>query len=126
MAEYIPGVCNIGRAEVKRRKMAGYVGLAAVVVLWAVLIAARVPPVWRLTLFLPGLLAAIGLVQARMGFCVNYGLLGVFSVGPDAGKTDTVEQAEFRRQDQRKALAILSLSLLIAAALAAAGYFIPV
>jgi hypothetical protein len=51
--------------------------------------------------------------------------LGRSNFGPNIGQTDTVEQAEFRRQDRRTALKIILLSLLIGAIVAAAAYFIP-
>jgi hypothetical protein len=124
--KYVPGVCNIGRAEIRLRKVAGWIGAVSVVVLWGALIAAGADRVWRLAVFLPAFLGAIGFVQARMGFCAKYGFGGVFSIGPDVGKTDTVEQAEWRRQDRRKALTIVGLSFLIAVVLATAAYFVPV
>ena len=37
-AAYIPGVCNINHAEIARRRMAGYIGLAIFVVMLAVLL----------------------------------------------------------------------------------------
>lgn len=124
--QYVPGVCNIGRAEVRLRKVAGWIGAAGVVVLWGVFIAAGTERVWRLAVFLPAFLGAIGFVQSRMGFCVKYGFGGVFSFGPDVGKTDTVEQAEWRRQDRRKALTIVGLSFFIAVVVAVAAWLVPV
>jgi len=121
--QYIPGVCNIGRAEIKRRKIVGWIALATTVALWAALAAAGASAAWRLVLFVPATVAAIGFLQAAWHFCANFGLRGVLNFGPNVGKTDTVEQAEFRRQDRRKALQIIGLSLLAGAAVAAAAYF---
>ena len=50
-AEYVPGVCNIGKAEIQRRRQSGWIGLVATVVLWAVFFIFRVPAPWRLFLF---------------------------------------------------------------------------
>lgn len=124
-SEYIPGVCNIGRKEVQMRKVAGILGLVCVVLLLGTFVVVKTEPLWRLVVFLPAFLAALGFLQAQLGFCVKYGFGGVFSFGPDVGKTDTVEQAEFRRQDRRKAVVILAASFAMAAAVAAAAYFIP-
>ena len=33
--EYIPGVCNIGPAEIGRRRQIGWVGSGATILLWA-------------------------------------------------------------------------------------------
>ena len=54
--EYIPGVCNIGRGEVKKRRVLGWIGLVATVLLWATLVALKTAPLWRLLLFVPALL----------------------------------------------------------------------
>ena len=43
MAEYIPGVCNIGPAEIARRRRAGWTGLVATVVLWALFVFFDIP-----------------------------------------------------------------------------------
>jgi hypothetical protein len=120
--QYVPGVCNIGPAEIRRRRLAGWAGLGAAVVLWAAFAVFRVPAVWRLLVFFPAAGSAVGFLQAAMHFCAAYGMLGVFNVAYDAGKTDTVEQAEFRKQDRRKAWAILLLSALIGLAAAAAAF----
>ncbi len=124
-AEYIPGVCNIGAAEITRRIRGGWTGLAVTVVLWAVFFVFRVPGPWRLFLFLPAATGAAGFLQAAFHFCANYGMRGVFNFGPEAGKTDTVEQAEFRRKDRRKAGLISLASALIGIVIAVAGFLVP-
>jgi hypothetical protein len=128
--EYVPGVCNIGPAEVRMRKLFGWIGLILTVVTWAAFILFYVSAVWRLTLFFPAMLAAVGYLQAAWHFCAKFGLGGVFNFGPHVGKTDTVEQApselaRSRRQDRKTALQIIGLSLLIATIVASAAYFIP-
>ncbi len=122
---YIPGVCNIGPAEIKLRKLFGWLGLVLCVILWGGFILYDVSPCWRLLLFLPAMLAASGFLQAAWHFCAKFGLGGVFNFGPDVGKTDTVGQAEFRRQDRQTAWQILGLSALVGVIVAVAGYFLP-
>lgn len=123
--EYIPGVCNIGRAEVRQRKVIGWVGLAVTVGAWIACIVFQVAPAWRLALFVPASIAATGFLQAAWHFCATFGVLGLSNFGPNVGKTDTVEQAEFRRQDRRTALKIIALSLLAGVAVAGVAYFVP-
>jgi len=120
-AEYTPGVCNIGGAEIRRRRQSGWIGLSATVLLWVAFILFRIPAPWRLLLFLPAAIGASGFLQAAFRFCAAFGMRGVFNFGPEVGKTDTVEQAEFRRQDLRKARLIALYAALIGAAVAAAG-----
>lgn len=124
-SEYVPGVCNIGRAEVRQRKVIGWIGLAATVGVWIAYSMLDVAPAVRLALFVPASIAATGLLQAAWHFCATFGVLGLSNFGPNVGRTDTVEQAEFRRQDRRTALKIVALSLLAGAIVAAAAYFVP-
>ncbi len=119
--QYIPGVCNIGTAEIKKRKQAGWIGLAATIVLWGLLIYLNVAPAWRLLLFFPAMMSAIGFLQAYMHFCAYYGFTALFNYG-DFGKKDTIQQAEFRVQDRRKAWQIVIYSVLIGIAVALLSY----
>jgi hypothetical protein len=119
--EYIPGVCNIGPAEIGMRKRVGWLGLGLTILLWGIFLVLRVPAPWRLALFFPAALGASGFLQAAMHFCAGFGSRGLFNFGAEVGKTESVEQADFRRQDRRKARQIGLYSALIALAIAAAG-----
>jgi len=122
--DYIPGVCNIGRAEIKMRRALGWLGLIATVLLWALFIAMKTPAPWRLTLFVPAFLAAMGYLQAAWHFCAKFGLGGVFNFGPNVGRTDTIQQAEYRKQDRRTALRIVGLATLTATLVAVVAYLV--
>jgi len=122
--EYIPGVCNIGQAEIRMRRQGGWLGLGATIVLWLAFFVFNVPAPWRLFLFVPAALGATGFFQAALHFCAAFGMRGVFNFGPAVGKTDTVEQAEFRRQDRGKAQQIAFYSALVGIAVAVAGYLL--
>ncbi len=117
-AEYVPGSCNIGPAEIRRRRQSGWIGLGATVVLGAIFAVFRVPSPWRLFLFLPASLGAAGFLQAALHFCAGFGMQGVFNFGPQVGKVEAVEQQEFRVKDLRKARLIGLYSALIGIAVA--------
>jgi hypothetical protein len=123
--KYVPGVCNIGRSEIKRRKQAGWTGLIITVILLGLLIYFDMPRSWRLVIFIPAIIMAIGFLQARMHFCAYFGMQGVFNFSSDIGKTDTVEQAEFRSMDRRKAWQIIAYSAIIGAVVAIISYYLP-
>lgn len=103
---YIPGVCNLGRAEIRTRWIAAWLGIVITLVCLIVFSFVSVPWYFRMLIFFPASLAIAGVLQARLQFCVKYGFQGVFNVGSDLGKTDTVEQAEFRKKDREKAILI--------------------
>jgi hypothetical protein len=115
---YVPGVCNIGPDERRMRRGAGVFGTMATVVLLAVLLATNAAKPWRLLLFFPVAGAASGFLQDRLHFCAGYGLRGVANVFNQAGETEDITTAEFRRQDQRRALQIAGMSALVGALIA--------
>jgi hypothetical protein len=122
--KYIPGVCNIGPAEIKRRRRSGWFGFGVTILLWLAFWVFGVPAAWRLLLFVPAFLSAEGFLQAALHFCAGFGMKGVFNFGSELGKTEMVEQAEFRRKDQRKALLISLYSALIGIAAAILGFLL--
>jgi RecG-like helicase len=123
--EYAAGQCNISKEEEALRMAAGWIGAGLTVVAALAFVALHVPAAWRLTLFLPAVMAASGFLQAGMHFCANYGMRGVFNVKNEVGKTQDVEQTEFASKDRAKAFQILGLSVLIGVIVALAGFFLP-
>ena len=123
--EYVPGVCNIGSAEITRRKRSGWIGVGATGILGLVLVFSHAPGVWRLSLFIPAFIAATGFLQGFMHFCAGFGMKGVFNFGTQVGRAEEVEQAEYRRKDKQKALQIVAYSVLIAIVVAIAVFVLP-
>jgi hypothetical protein len=113
--QYHAGTCNIGPAEIARRRMVGHVGLIVTVLLGVLLVWADAPGWARLVLFVPAAVGAAGYIQAWLRFCADYGWRGVFNFG-EAGhdRTTSVADEAARSADRRKAL-------LIGAGSAAAG-----
>jgi hypothetical protein len=122
---YIPGVCNIGPAEIKKRKLSGTIGLYATVILFAIFLVGDLSPVLRLFLFIPATIGAMGYLQAKLHFCVGFGTKGLFNVGETLETRETVESAEYRRKDQRKALTIAGLSIGIGLVIAFGVFLLP-
>jgi hypothetical protein len=100
--DYQPGVCNIGPAEIARRRRAGHVGLIASVGLLTLLVAVGAPPLARLLLVIPAAVSASGYLQAYLRFCAGFGSRGIYNFG-DLGTTDTVADAAARARDKAKA-----------------------
>lgn len=119
---YVPGVCNIGPAEIARRRRSGWLGAAATMAGWAVLMVIDAPREARLLLFFPAALAAVGFLQAAMHFCAYFGLAAQFNLGQQVGATERVIEAEFRAQDRRKARQILVRSAGIGLVVALVAY----
>lgn len=72
------------------------------------------PTSYRLFLMIPATISAAGFAQAQSHFCAYFGLAGLFNMEA-AQPSETPQQAEFRRQDRKKAWQIIDLSLGIGA-----------
>jgi hypothetical protein len=124
-AVYQPGVCNIGPAEIRRRRNSGYLGLVLAVVFLVIAFALGWAAPWRLLVALPVFLSAQGFLQAAFRFCVGFASRGLFNFG-ELGSEETVHEKEFRQEDQRKALLITLLAFAIAAVVAVLAYLVPI
>jgi hypothetical protein len=93
--------CNIGPAEIARRRRSSIVltGVAAVVA--AVLVSSALPPVARLALWPFAAGAAVNWLQVVHRFCVAFGALGVENFGR-IGEEHGVDSAQ-RAADRRRA-----------------------
>jgi hypothetical protein len=105
--EYRPGVCNIGPAEIRRRRQIGYLGLAAAVAVAAALLALDAPAWTRLIIALPVAGALSGFIQAQQRFCAGFAMSGLQNMGEQV----RVEDAAARAADRRKAILIHGASI---------------
>jgi hypothetical protein len=124
--KYIPGVCNIGDAEIRKRRRIGWTWLATTIALFAVFMVPGVPHGWRLILIPTSIISATGFLQAHMHFCAYFAALGIFNFGDDFSKKDTVQQAEFRAKDRRKALQIIAYAAIIGIVIGVGTYLLPI
>ena len=122
---YRPGVCNIGPAEIARRRMAGHVGLIATVIVLAALIAIGAPPIFRLVAILPAAASALGYFQAWLKFCAGFGSRGIFNFGA-LGESTTVADDDARAKDRRRARQIGLAALAVGVVIGVAAALLPV
>jgi hypothetical protein len=102
---YRAGACNIGPAEIARRRRSGVAGLAAAGLLATALLVVDAAPVVRLAVAAPLFFGLLGLAQARLRFCVGFGLAGVRNFGA-LGAVERVAATEARRADLRRAMGV--------------------
>lgn len=122
---YIPGVCNIGPAEIRMRRASGLFGAGVTIIMFALFYVVSVDPMIRLLIFVPAVLGAAGILQAQLHFCAKFGMSGLFNFGDDIRRQESVDQAEYRRKDQRKAIMIITGSASIALGVALIAYWLP-
>jgi hypothetical protein len=122
--EYIAGSCNKGKGEVRRRKFVALIGAAITLTTATTLFTTDQSRVARLSIFIPAIIFAIGFVQSRKKFCLAYGLAGTFNFG-GLGDVKRVQSEEDRKADRKTALSILAQSAMLAVAITAVVFALP-
>jgi hypothetical protein len=123
-ADYIPGACNIGKGEIRRRQIVALIGLALSISSLITLISTNAPRGARLGIFVPLAVASIGWVQSRKKFCLAYGFMGTFNFGK-LGQLSRVADSASRAADRKTALGILLKAGAYAAVVTAIIYLLP-
>ena len=121
---YIPGSCNIGKGEVRKRQLVALVGLFFSISTLVAFTTVDTPVEMRLGIFFPLMVASVGFVQSRSKFCLAYGFAGTFNVGK-MGDIKRVASKEDRAADRKTALVILGKSFLLAAIATAVVLVLP-
>ena len=111
--EYIPGSCNIGKGEIRRRQLVAALGLFFSLTTLLTFNTVDAPTAIRLGIFFPFMVASVGFIQSRSKFCLAYGLAGTFNIGK-LGDIKRVTSKEDRAADRATALKILGKSFLLA------------
>jgi len=121
---YIPGTCNLGKAEIRRRQFVALLGLLLTITTFVGLIGSDAPANARWGLFIPSMVFAIGFIQSRKKFCLAYGLMGTFNLGK-LGDLSRVQSPEDRSADRNTAFTILIQSAALALLITAVLVFLP-
>jgi hypothetical protein len=122
--EYIPGSCNIGKGEIRRRQLVALIGIFLTFSSATALLATNQSRTNRLSIFIPALIFSIGFVQARSKFCLAYGLAGTFNF-ERIGKISRVQSVQDRKADRKTAIIILLKSAALAALITAIFFILP-
>jgi len=123
-SEYIPGSCNIGTGEIKRRQAVALFGLFLTIFSITTLLVTDQNKSSRLSIFIPAMIFSVGFIQSRSKFCLAYGLAGTFNFDR-LGKISKVGSAADRTADRKTAVLILIKSVALAALITAVFFVIP-
>ena len=115
-SQYIPGTCNIGSGEIRRRKVVAIIGLMLSISSFVTLLMSGAPRNVRYGIFVPLMIASVGWVQSRSKFCLAYGFAGTFNMGK-LGDISRVADKASKAADRKTAVTILLKSTALAAAL---------
>lgn len=105
-AAYQPGVCNIGPAEIARRRRAATNLTILTAIVAGALLAADVPPLLRIAVLPLSAAAGVTWLQVVRRFCVAFGAAGVLNFGV-LGGTKSVEALAARAADRRTAFRMI-------------------
>lgn len=100
---YRPGACNIGPAEIARRRRSAVVSTAATAALAIAVLVAGLPPLARFVVLPVAAASGVNWLQVVRRFCVAFGALGIRNFGT-LGRTESVDDRAARAADRRTAL----------------------
>ena len=123
-SDYIAGACNIGKGEVRRRQFVALIGIFLIATSATTLLATDQARSARISIFLPAMIFSVGFIQSRKKFCLAYGLAGTFNFGK-LGSITKVQSLEDRKADRKTAISILTQAALLAAAITAVFFALP-
>jgi hypothetical protein len=114
VTDYQAGACNIGPAEIARRRRVGHAGTVVAIGTALAFIAIGAPPPGRLLVALPAAMAAAGYLQAWLRFCAAFGSRGVANFG-QIGEVAHIEDPVDLARDRRRAWGVIAASTAIGA-----------
>ncbi|HWY98871.1 MAG TPA: hypothetical protein VNY36_07295 [Bacteroidia bacterium] len=121
---YIPGVCNIGKKEIIRRRNGAIFASILTAIIIATLLLTHADKLWRFLVFLPLVSVGVGFQQWYYKFCAGFGMKGIFNF-KELGESISVEQAEMLKADKTKAIKMIITSVLFGLLLTIVFYLIP-
>lgn len=116
--------CNIGPAEIARRRRSAIVFTAVASVVAVALVVSDLPPIARLGLWPFATAAAINWLQVVHRFCVAFGAIGIENLGA-LGQEVPVDAGQ-RAADRRRVVQLVLEGSLIGALVTLAAVILPV
>jgi hypothetical protein len=123
---YVPGACNIGPWEIRRRRTFAIAGFVAAAILFAALVVIGAPPIARLLVLLPAWGGAFSWLQARRRFCGAYAMAGISNFADGEAGRQTVADPAAHRADVQATLRMARDAFAIALAITIVAVLIPV
>ncbi|GGK54762.1 hypothetical protein [Haloarcula sebkhae] len=122
MAEYQPGVCNIGANQRRARRLSAIASFAVAIGV-ALAVAVGAVPDLSLWATIPSVFGGyVGAFQDYFRFCVAFGALARYDLSGSGGSSGRVDASEAVRADRRKAAKILLLATAATAVTTGLGY----
>jgi hypothetical protein len=124
--DYVPGACNIGTWEIRRRKLSAFGAFFGALAMFVVLVAIGAPAWARFLLIVPITGGTVSWLQARRRFCVAYAMAGVTNFGDGESSRRTVMDPVQRDLDRRATRVLLRDAFLLAIVPTVLAVIVPV
>jgi hypothetical protein len=119
--EYSPGVCNIGPAEIRKRKNMLYVAIIALILVTFIFLMRGVflgsgiviSTIMLILVFLASTGTMINSFQVKSEFCVAFAFQGVHNFGDLTEKKSKLSETDYIQKDKSRAFEIIKNSSLI-------------
>ncbi|HQT44626.1 MAG TPA: hypothetical protein PLO51_01490 [Candidatus Micrarchaeota archaeon] len=121
---YVPGVCNIGKKETRKRYALAAIGLVVTAAFALVVNALALPKLYLLLAFIPLFLTFEGFYQGYFHFCAGFAARRIFDFSGSGGGRGNVADEEAHRQDMEKAKKIHLYTIITSAIITAIIYLI--
>ena len=121
---YVPGTCNLGKDEIRRRQVVALIGAVLTIISFSGLVVADTANSARWSLFAPLMIFSVGFIQSRKKFCLAYGLMGTFNLGK-LGDMAKVQSPEDRKADRKTAMTLFGQAVLLAGGLTVLVVLLP-
>ncbi|ACV46407.1 MULTISPECIES: hypothetical protein [Halomicrobium] len=122
MAGYQPGVCNIGRDERRKRRVAGIAGFLGAAAYVAAVLWFGLPDRYVLGSFAFLFGGFVGVFQDYFRFCVAFGALARYDLSGSSDDAGSVTDADAVARDRKRAAQLLTYAAVSAAVLTALAY----
>lgn len=122
---YVPGVCNIGTWEVRRRRAFALLAFGIAGVALLLLLAIGAPPAARAILLLRVWGGMFSWLQARRRFCAAFAMGGIVNFGDGEAERRAVTDPAAHREDLQAILRMTRDSFLLAVPVTVVALLLP-
>ncbi len=123
---YVPGVCNIGPWEIRRRRAFAMAGFVVAAILLLALVMSGAPGELRLLVLLPAWGGMFSWLQARRRFCAGFAIAGISNFADGEAGRHAVTDPAARRADLEATLRLTRDSLAFAIVVTILAVLLPV
>lgn len=122
---YRAGACNIGPAEIARRRRIGHGALVFAVGLFVFLVAVGAPAIVRFAVAIPAAVAVACYLEVALKFCIRFGWSGLFNFS-EYGSSQRVADKAARAADRRRSMLLVAGLLVVFVAVGLIAVALPV